>query len=412
MKRKWLAIVLGGCMLAGLVGCGNAPQQPVNTSNTEAVVTETPQVQEITETPEEQVDMEAAYASLVKILNGVDEIGAGSAGCSIRAEELAPDFIIFCSHYGSLSVDEIGEMAIEWLNAKAQAANKKVLSENFELLVETTSAMDPTLDAQETYINVLGGIRSAIDTLIDAPEPESALGMIQTMCANADLWYVPQTDDSILIRYMVTDLDENGRLELVRAEYNTETMFERNRFYEITEDFTGIEKMYFQLEDYFYNGEEDGFAPDLIFWDTEVTCYRCAQFGIALDDYTGPSYFYIVSDKSEYEDYNGELAGKELYMDLHVDNSGRVTVWTYGEIITRSDGSVEYCDQEGLDCDEEGFWRDISYGHDPEYGWDEDRVHWEFVEIADVKDAPDLLLSSWDGFTRERIVTAIESEEE
>ena len=72
------------------------------------------------------------------------------------------------------------------------------------------------------------------------------------------------------VAYLITDLNRNGRYELIRSERladNPEnTEFCRNRFFEINEDYSGIYKMEYEVETMWANGELSGWSPSSCRW--------------------------------------------------------------------------------------------------------------------------------------------------
>lgn len=232
--------------------------------------------------------------------------------------------------------------------------------------------------------------------------PDSIEGQIYTISQNSDLWYEGSGEGYHKIKYAVTDLDMNGRLEIIMSDFNEDSYFSRNRFYEVTEDYSGLYKMEYDCETKWANGEEDGYAPDLMLF-SNMACYSSATWGSATDDYAGPTYFYITEDELVYPDYESSVMA---YMELIIGNQGTVHTFGKGMIYYYPDGTVLYNDEGGLDCTEEEFFTSLHWGFNAEYGWAKDNVTWSFVDIDVPEHCYNALVESYQGYTRENLYPA------
>ena len=142
--------------------------------------------------------------------------------------------------------------------------NKRTLTVFLLLLCLVLAACSPAEDPQRD----------------GSPEDSSMDDQIEVMVANKDLWLEPAEEYATF--YAVTDLNDNGRLELMRAaslgEWWTETAF-----FEISEDKQSLEQLAFPY------GEEHS-HPDLVdLYDAQLFAGPDGRYLIATDDiWMGP----------------------------------------------------------------------------------------------------------------------------
>lgn len=84
------------------------------------------------------------------------------------------------------------------------------------------------------------------------------------------LWYQSEPEhDPAFLYYAVTDLNQNGRLELLRSEYKYDTDTSFNRFFELDAAETGVVELPYDLAE-----TEDGeIAPGLVNADLPANCF-------------------------------------------------------------------------------------------------------------------------------------------
>ena len=87
-----------------------------------------------------------------------------------------------------------------------------------------------------------------------APEPEEPAvsgepeDQVKLIAENKDLWLVTDVNEADQYQYAVTDLDENGRLELISTVMEGTGRFSTTRFYEVSEDFSKLEPVEYDLD--------------------------------------------------------------------------------------------------------------------------------------------------------------------
>lgn len=258
---------------------------------------------------------------------------------------------------------------------------------------EALHITDEMFDAKELeWTGVQVAFPSREEAIAKKSDKSSPEAQVQVIMDHKKDWWVPDEDYTWNIAYMICDLDRNGRLELVSSKYNYYDDININRFYEITEDFTGLEKMEYDCETKWYDGEEKGWCPALQN-QYNVHCI-ITDMGQALEGYNGPAYRYIIPTNQGSGD--GYMENK---IEMNVDNRGRV--WTGSVGIRMGIENPSYSDVEGLDCTEEEYnVMEFLYYHDDEY----EVVNFSFVMLQEDMADEDMywgLLDSYRGFTHE-----------
>ncbi|MBR1658919.1 MAG: hypothetical protein IJ705_01210, partial [Oscillospiraceae bacterium] len=107
-----------------------------------------------------------------------------------------------------------------------------------------------------------------------APAPEtkqlSPEDQIELFLGHMGLWYQGGPEYyPAYVYYTVTDLNRNGRLEVIRSEYRYDTNTSINRFYEIDEAESGVTELDYDLAD---NGETE-LSPGLVNAEMPMMCF-------------------------------------------------------------------------------------------------------------------------------------------
>ena len=219
-------------------------------------------------------------------------------------------------------------------------------------------------------------------TSFDVKDRVSINAQMQMFIDNSDMWYLDPSkqDEGSEVSYVITDLNRNGRYELIRSERlkknpdNTE--FCRNRFFEIKEDFEGIYKMDYEVENKWANGETSGWSHDLLSAQKgKLNCYWNPDFGSSDPD-AGISYFYITPTKSVNQ--YGESECKTVFIANNTHKIG------YGSSVGMADLTYgHYTDEGGLECSREEYDNaaDISF---PDDYWNHDEVFIIYVTLDEM----------------------------
>ena len=223
----------------------------------------------------------------------------------------------------------------------------------------------------------------------------SKRAQIQAFIDNSDMWYLKplDVDPGNEVAYVITDLNRNGRYELIRSERladNPEnTEFCRNRFFEINEDYSGIYKMEYEVETMWANGELSGWSHDLLRADRDyLDCYWNEEFGSALDDYS-VAYFYIVPTLMK-----NDTSLMENKMVLRVDGKKSVK---HGMSVGMADLKYNrYTDEGGFESNKEYYDNAGNICYRSEDGWNHDKVYILYEKLDDTNKSEweDLLLES------------------
>lgn len=267
------------------------------------------------------------------------------------------------------------------------------LQKRIEAQMDKYQVTQEMLDAAEpewTDFSIVLPSREA--ALAKKSDLKSAEAQVQVIVDHMKDWILPEEDYTWTIRYMVTDLDRNGRLEIVSSKYNYYEDININRFYEITEDYTDLAKMDYDCETKWANGEESGWNPQL---QSGMSVYCIINdMGKASENYNGPTYRYIIPTTKGYgEDF------MENKIEMNVDNNGRV--WTDSVGFRQGLDEPVYSDVNGLDCSEDEYQvMEFLYYDDDEY----EEVRFGFISVnADETTETSYwnLLNSYYAFTHE-----------
>ena len=204
---------------------------------------------------------------------------------------------------------------------------------------------------------------------------------INLFLAQRDVWYQGGSPDyyPAYLYYAVTDLNQNGRLEIIRSELRYDTNVSINRFYEIDESETGVTEMNYDLAD---AGETES-APGLVNAELPAMCFF--RDGI---------YRYSVPTQGE---PNENLEIEFFYM-LCVDQQEHVTTELLGEKwVSHTAGTVSYL--RGLDEIEQREYDGADFFR---YGGDDCcECAWEWVMLPDgwdIEEFRSVLTGSWENF--------------
>ena len=204
---------------------------------------------------------------------------------------------------------------------------------------------------------------------------------MQRFIDNSDMWYLEPSkqDEGSEVSYVITDLNRNGRYELIRSERLSNnpdnTQYCRNRFFEIDEEFKSVYKMDYEVEDMWANGELSGWSHDLLRAQKgELRCFWNPDFGSSDPD-AGISYFYLTPTMkvSQY----GESECKLVLLANATHKIG------YSSGIGMADyTNNHYIDEGGFECSKEEYDNaaDISF---PDDYWKHDVVYIQYVTLDD-----------------------------
>ena len=228
-----------------------------------------------------------------------------------------------------------------------------------------------------------------------APEPEEPAvsgepeDQVRLIADSRELWLVTDVNEADQYQYAVTDLDENGRLELIATITEGSGQFSTTHFYEVSEDFSKLEPL-----EYAYG--ETHSEPD-IGWYNALRCYKgeYGNFVIAVDEMrNGYAENYYTQDLIVLKDGVVDAHSISYCMVLAEDSNG--------------DGEPEmhaYYYASGGDQEEELTSEQFASSVDDFFGYDYDRyvmdVEWERFgpeERASEVDIPAALLTSWQAF--------------
>lgn len=219
-------------------------------------------------------------------------------------------------------------------------------------------------------------------------QPLSIEEQIRLLVDSKDVWYQEKSDkENSKIYYLVTDLDMNDRIEIIRCDYCALPEFCKNRFFEVSADYSSVEKMDYDVETMWANGEENGTSHGIANAPVPINCFWNKAGNRT-------TYYYIIPTREHEE-------GVETItqMSLGVNNTGKVfTDFTgYANMDTET-GEITYSDYNGFECSQEEFEKSGFISYSVESGWQCDSVTWQTVVIDDTTDMYESLMNSYTAY--------------
>lgn len=211
---------------------------------------------------------------------------------------------------------------------------------------------------------------------------------IQLFVDNKDVWYLAESDkENSKIYYLVTDLDMNDRIEIVRCDYCALPEFCKNRFFEVSADYSTVEKMDYDVETMWSNGEENGTSHGIATAPLPINCFWNKAGNRT-------TYYYIIPTREHEEGVEAVTQ-----MSLGVNNTGKVfTDFTgYANMDTET-GEITYSDYNGFECTQEDFEKSGFISYTVESGWQCDSVTWQTVMLDETTDMFEKLLESYNAY--------------
>ena len=223
--------------------------------------------------------------------------------------------------------------------------------------------------SEEAYEEIRSGIETQLALLLNS----------------RDTWFKTTTSGDIF--FAVTDLNMDGRLELIRTEmnYNPDTTI--NRFWQVSADYRTLQPMEYESQFKLADGSEDPAQPSLMNMET-ISSYW---------NFSYTDYYYVFPTRTY--DENGDLL---RMMMLDFTDDGKVKyVCNLGEAnYSYSDGSMKYRDFNGNECTEEEFNSLASgYFDFEERTWIKETVRFAFVTIKDASDLDNMLNMLYNSYT-------------
>ncbi len=175
----------------------------------------------------------------------------------------------------------------------------------------------------------------------DSPEP-SAEEQIDVLVENRDVWYegVSPAYYPGYLYYAVADLNQNGRLEIIRTEYRYDCDVSINRFFELDAAYAKVVELDYDMAD----APETMIAPGILNAQTPLMCF--AKDG---------SYYYTIPTPYRQGTDEHPIQVEMMYV-LCVDRESRVTTELLGEAWTDVDaGTTSFMDSAAAAIDESSY---------------------------------------------------------
>ncbi len=226
-----------------------------------------------------------------------------------------------------------------------------------------------------------------------APEPEEVSSdpadQVKRIAEDRELWLTADPEQADGMLYAVTDLNENGRLELIATITEGTGLFSTIRFYEMNESFSGLE----ELE---YTFGESHSEPD-IGWFNSFRCYRgeLGNFLVASDEQrNGYGENYYNQDVLVLQDGTVEVLTISYCMVLAEDSNGDGEPEMHAYYYSSGGGEEEELTSEAFASSVDDFF---GYRYD-RYVMDLKWVQFDAQERESEVDVPAKLLDSWKAF--------------
>lgn len=202
--------------------------------------------------------------------------------------------------------------------------------------------------------------------------PSETDPQIDLIASKKDIWLTP-SDDHATYYYCVTDLDHNGRLEVICASMQGAGYFTSANFFEVNDEGDDLIECSLPGDDF------EGFLfPDII-TDKPVDVYTDGNLYTYIFDDT----VVINSDESS------------LYTNTFCLNNTYINVYVIAEKTTRSDGSVFYSDF-SRDIDESEYQSILD---NPISGQTKSTCYLGWVPTTNTEDLNSLLKGSYNAFS-------------
>lgn len=166
--KKLTLLFLSSILTFSLIACGNTSNQNSNSENatiqTEEVSSDNASSSNIAE------ENEDAYLEMANLMASVFDIHAGSAGCSLRAEEATNFLLAYVNAFSSDDADSKTYEALcnEWLDAIKDIEDFSDLSDindSFEMLCDSAISTDSSLENSNAYKAVVTGISDSLSSV-------------------------------------------------------------------------------------------------------------------------------------------------------------------------------------------------------------------------------------------------------
>ena len=159
--KKAIACIVAGSMAFSLAACN------VSTNSSNSVDTSSEATTEFVETGDDYDDVsEVARTDFRELLTYIQDVRAGSAGASLRAEEAADRMVAFSMAYGSVMSEQSMEAFIsDYLATESDEDQIAEVKENYETVVEAAYASDESLETDVYFAQLANAMQNVLDEL-------------------------------------------------------------------------------------------------------------------------------------------------------------------------------------------------------------------------------------------------------
>ena len=229
--------------------------------------------------------------------------------------------------------------------------------------------------------------------------PADPAEQVKLIAENRDLWLVTDPQQADFMSYAVTDLDENGRLELIATTTEGSGRFSSTQFWEISEDFASLQPV-----EYLFG--ETHSEPD-IGWNGSFRSYKgeLGNFIVAMDEMSnGYAEHYYTQDFFVLRDGVVDAGSISYCMVLSEDSNGDGEPELHAYYYTSGDEEEELTSGAFARSADDFF----GYAYD-RYVMDLRWKQFDAAARASEVDIPAGLADSWSAFGYRKDMTAFDA---
>ena len=203
--------------------------------------------------------------------------------------------------------------------------------------------------------------QKAPEDVLEADKKEY-LKQVSIIVNNRDIWCLPAEYENETYEYAITDLDENGRLEIIISDMGGSGSYSHNFFYEVNKELDGIVKMHNPTE-------QEKTQPDILI-----------DFERVYIDSDGVHH-YIVTDYLKQDEHTYYITIG--VMSISENQISHEYLASRTEVETDKGVKAAHKDYAGNDISEDEYYRVVK-----EYfeGYPEWKVHIEWQNARELKD--------------------------